>query len=336
MQENMITMEPTNSTAALSWAACTQANPYANFGDALSPVMVAAISGLEIRHAAFDSSSERMVAVGTIGHAQKNGILHFWGTGLDATRNPYGLDDRGYFKPENTVFHVHATRGPRTAAAFRAAGIEAPSVFGDPVWLLPRIWSFDDVKKTAELGIIVHISELESREPDSAVLEKFKRYGIPESLQSSVKIIRTLAEPTLEGLRGKVEEILSCKRILSTSLHGLVIPETYGVPCAWFANFGDGVGQTLDLNDDSINIDHRIRDFYLGLGQDRLSAYCLDRSASPNWEAGIKWIDETWQPVDKYSPDALIESFPLELAEWVRNGDAKWPVGAVLAPGQHY
>ena len=44
-----------------------------NFGDLLSPVIVAAFSGRAILHVPCMWPGERMVAIGTIGHLQKLG-----------------------------------------------------------------------------------------------------------------------------------------------------------------------------------------------------------------------------------------------------------------------
>jgi hypothetical protein len=54
-----------------------------NFGDLLSPLLVAALSGQLIRHVPHRSLSKRLVAVGTIGQRQKFGHAQLWGTGFD-------------------------------------------------------------------------------------------------------------------------------------------------------------------------------------------------------------------------------------------------------------
>ena len=143
--------------------------------------MVAAISGCVVRHAAFDSNSERLVAVGTIGHAIRNGTVHMWGTGLDAQRCPGSPNPAPYQRPAGTEFHVHAVRGPKTGAVLRAQGIAVPEIYGDPVYLLPKFWPMDHVVKTHEIGVIVHLTELASQDPAATVLDVMTRYGIPPS-----------------------------------------------------------------------------------------------------------------------------------------------------------
>lgn len=304
----------------VSWAASTADCPYANLGDALSAVMVAALSGRPVRHAAFDQKAERLAAVGTIGHAQKRGHVHFWGTGLDATRNPVDPTLGRYVIPPETRFTVHATRGPRTEAVLKGAGlIYTPGIYGDPVWLLPQIWPMGHVEKTHDIGVIVHLTELEAQTPESGTKAAMKRYAIPAEMEGRIRIINTLTPRTVAGLKAKIEEIAACRIILSTSLHGLVIAETYGIPCAWFATYGEGEETLLDLTDEQTRVDHRMRDFYLGAGATHLPAYCLVRNLDTDWDKAEAFVKRSWQPLS-YTGERLAEAFPLPLAAKDENG----------------
>jgi pyruvyltransferase len=295
----------------LCWAATTLRQPYANLGDALSPVIVSALSGLPIVHQRFDSPSERLASVGTIGHGLKNGSVHLWGTGIDGKRHPYHRHLTYYERPENTEFTIHALRGPFSAQVFEKQGIPVSDVYGDPVMLLPGIMA-PATEKTHELGIVVHISELSELKDGADVRNDLGRYYIPEDLRGSVKIITTLTDANLTALEDRVREMTACKRILSTSLHGLVIAETYGIPCAYFRPFGRGPLQ-VDLMDEQVFLDHRVRDYYSGMGLKTLRIFCRERKRPTNWERAIAAIDHIWQPVE-WSPQRLLETFPLPLA----------------------
>jgi hypothetical protein len=320
--ETLLRFNQERISVPLSWVATTNAHPYANLGDALSPVIVSAIAGYPARRASFDHPSERMVAVGTIGHAQKNGVLHFWGTGLDATLNPVDPSLNRYTRPPNTEFLVHAVRGRQTANVIREQGIAAPDVFGDPVWFLPRVMPMGHVRKTHELGVVLHISELVSADPQATVKEIFRRYNIPPSLAGSIRLINTYTAPNFNALTEKVEEIASCRRIVSTSLHGMVIAEAYGVPCGWFGTYDAG-RMILSVADAGQKIDHRVRDFYSGVGKPGVVAFCQDRGQEAPWEDVMAWIDKAWEPLN-YDGRALFNSFPLRQA--VSFADAVWPV----------
>lgn len=314
----------------LSWVWTTKQHPDANLGDALSAVMVSAISGLKIEPAAFDHSAERMAAVGTIGHAQRGGKVHIWGTGFDLNRGPAGIVG-AYQVPEDTTLVVHAVRGKQTAAGLRRLGVEVPDIFGDPVWFLPRLFPFADLKKKFELGVIVHISELDEATAQAAVRENLVRYNIPAELSENIRIINTYTDASLAGMRDKIEEIVSCRRILSTSLHGLVIAETYNIPCAWFST-NRGESGFLPI-DGSRAIDHRMIDFYGGAERDSVLSYLHPLHEETDWEKAMAFIDTHWQPLD-YTGEALFNAFPLPRA--VRFEDEVWQCSSEVLQKNRY
>ena len=164
---------------------------------------------------------------------------------------------------------------------------------------------------------------MDGRTPESRVKESLRRYAIPEAFRDRIRLINTHCPPTVEGMRRKVAEIISCRAIVSTSLHGLVISETYGIPCSWFATYGSGEVRMLDLTDPQQQIDHRMRDFYLGAGRSTLSSYCLDRSQLTNWGAVLDWVHNSWRPLI-YDDRRLIRAFPVPLA--VSPDDPVWPL----------
>jgi len=294
----------------LCWVATTRSRPYANLGDALSPVVVSALSGLPIVHRHFDSNSERFACVGTIGQNFSRGTVHLWGTGVDADRNPIHPQFRSYQRPPNTNFVVHALRGPVSAQIFRREGIDVPDVYGDPVWFLPSVMQ-PAIEPSYELGVVVHLTELSELFPTASTHEVLLRYRIPPELSSHVRIINTLTEPTFDAIEQKVKEITSCKRILSTSLHGLVIAEAYNIPCLYLRNSRKGATR-VNLENETEIIDQRMRDFYRGVGLKTLMTYSQKRSKETNWEDVIQAIDTHWQPL-AWNSEPFLETFPLPL-----------------------
>lgn len=295
----------------LAWVSTSPQHPFANLGDALSPIIVSALSGLPIVHRNFESWKPRLACVGTIGHGFKNGVVHFWGTGIDPRKNPIDPSLGPYRKPPKTAFHVHALRGPFTARTFRNQDIEVPEVYGDPVWFLPALIK-PAAEKRYELGVVVHLSELTELSDTAVVKETLVRYKLPPSLSDTVHIITTLTQPNFPALEQKVQEITACKRIVSTSLHGLVIAETYGIPCMLFRSLGDGAA-LAKLDEDKERVDLRVRDFYSGAGVKQLFVYGQRRSHSTNWEEVMAAIDTHWKPLE-WLPEPFLEAFPLPLA----------------------
>lgn len=308
------------STIPLVWVASTDQHPDCNLGDALSAVLVAVLSGKPVRRAAFDRPEERLAAVGTIGQNFRSGVIHFWGTGLDAARHPVHGANAPYGLAPDTQIHAHAVRGPFTGAALAAAGVVDPKIYGDPVLLLPKIIP-NEAGKTRELGVILHISELDEPTSKGRVKSVFERYAIPPGLRDDVILINTYTPPMFTALKAKVREIQSCRRILSTSLHGALLAEIYGVPCAWFATYKGGLVD-LPTADPAARIDHRFRDFYAGVGVAGVRAFAQDRGAPTDWRAAMDAIDRSWKPLS-YDGRALFDAFPL--AKAVAYDDELWP-----------
>lgn len=310
-RSQFFSVEQRQPAISLSWAATTKQRPFANLGDALSPIMVSALSGLPIAHRHFDTSISRLACVGTIGQEFKNGLVHFWGTGVDRTKNPVNRSLRYYQRPRNTAFYVHALRGPLSAQTLAREGASVPPIYGDPVWFLPALLP-PASQKQYELGIVVHLTELSELTDTATVQEKLLRYKIPSSIAADVKIVTTLTQPSFAAIEAKIQEITSCQRILSTSLHGLVIAEAYGIPCAHLRPNGRGKS-FLKLADEAKPLDHRFRDFYLGVGLEKALVYGQPPTEQTNWDDAMQAIDRYWQPLN-WTGEDFLEAFPLPLA----------------------
>jgi hypothetical protein len=276
--------------------------------------MVALCSGLPIARIPFGSTAPRMAAVGTIGHGFSGGAVWFWGTGSSLYRNPFAAIDQKelYTTPANTEIHIAATRGPLSERILSADGvIERPGIYGDPVWLLPHFHT-RPVAQTWDLGVILHLSDLTDREMEVHFNPLHERYIIPPEFSGSVKLITTVAPVSTRAVFDKVDEIRSCRRIVSTSLHGLVIPESYGIPCLYFGVRGkEGLVQVPPELD--TGLDPRIVDLYGGLRVRRFPIYQQPRRRRTDWAAVMKAVDDAWEPRSLNS-DALLEALPVEPA----------------------
>lgn len=298
----------------LAWAGSTLQMNYLNFGDALSPVMVSLLTGKPVHRVPTRSASPRMAAVGTIGHGFEGGDVWFWGTGCSNWRNPGKPEaEREPFVPTaDSRFHVNATRGPVSERLLTGGG-RGTGIYGDPVWLLPRFYD-QPVPKTWKLGVILHLSELATREMEAHPLPEFGRYVVPDELRNDVHLITTVTPVSIDGLKDKIDEIRACERIVSMSLHGMVIAESLGIPCLYFSPIGRAAGiADLDLNADP-TLDLRLVDLYRGLGRDTLRVYVQPRKDATDWEALMAAIDANWNPIDLLDADALVEALPFPVA----------------------
>lgn len=179
-----------------------------NFGDLLSKYLVEKISEKETtfihprKQPWYKRNKTNLLAIGSIiHHASQDSIV--WGSGIiDNSQNILRANFR-------------AVRGPRTKDYLLKLGYDCPAIYGDPAILLPDYYN-PKVEKKYSLGVIPHYHDFEKAQ------EIF-------SGQEGVKIIDLL---TMD-VEGTTWEILECEKILSTSLHGLIVAHAYQIPAIW-------------------------------------------------------------------------------------------------------
>lgn len=198
-----------------------------NFGDILSPYIINQLSQQEVLHKNFYRGSwgaiksfikcivtlqlkrtvhinypfdKNILGIGSIiSLGNKNSIV--WGSG---------------FMNENEIFRggqIFAVRGKLTNNKLINQGYRGCNVFGDPALLVPLLISPNN-KQLYEIGIIPHIKETEYFKAQYSHL-----YKIIDLRSFDVKKI--------------IQEITSCKYILSTSLHGIIVSHAYNIPALW-------------------------------------------------------------------------------------------------------
>ncbi|WP_380065689.1 polysaccharide pyruvyl transferase family protein [Dankookia sp. GCM10030260] len=317
-------IESAGGAIPLSWVRSSVGTPLGNFGDAASAVVVAAIAGRPVTHRAFNSKRRRIVAIGTIGQGQSAGAVHVWGTGFDPKRAPVEPRDAAFFAAPDVEYAIHATRGPYSRGVLLRAGIPAPDVYGDPAWFLPRILH-PKPERRHELGVIMHISELETPSVTANPLSHLMRYRGGEA--EGVHFISTYHQPTWQGFQDKLAELLSCKRIISRSLHGMLLADAYGIPCLYMSDGEPGM-QRLDIEAGYGSVDHRFADAYRGFGRTRLAAFGLPKDQPSPWAEVMVAADQMWEPI-AFSGKALFEAFPVRPA--VSFDDGIWPFPTELA-----
>ncbi|MHA6344177.1 polysaccharide pyruvyl transferase family protein [Roseivivax sp. CAU 1761] len=180
-----------------------------NFGDALSARVTAHAAGRPVVHAAPKAAD--LFAVGSIlqivrrthqGPRPDGSRPWIWGSGA---MRPIRLD----FLPH---VRVAALRGPITESLL---GVEAQA-YGDPGLLIAEALGAAPERQD-RVGLVPHMAHVGS-----------------EALRALVA-----REPRLHliDVRGAVEtvcrEIAACAHVVSSSLHGLVVADAYGVASTW-------------------------------------------------------------------------------------------------------
>lgn len=312
LSQDLLDLVAAKGSIPLSWVTTTGKENYLNLGDALSAVIVGMMSGLPVHHVAAKSQAVRLAAVGTIGHMFSGGDVSFWGTGTSPHLNPnQSAEDKvPYTRPADTRMTVYATRGPFSRRVL-APDAPGPAVYGDPLWLLPRFHSAPREKRH-ELGVILHLSELADRDYEAHPKEGALRHVVHEADRGTVKLINTVTPISVDALRERLDDILSCKRIISTSLHGMVFAESYGIPCLYFSprSAAAGLGKIALAQEEGLDL--RFVDLYRGIGEETLDVWYQPRKQETDWQAVIQAIDNIWAP-KRFDEEPLIEAFPLPL-----------------------
>ncbi|MDZ7736266.1 MAG: polysaccharide pyruvyl transferase family protein [Gammaproteobacteria bacterium] len=201
-----------------------------NWGDALNPVLAKWLSGKRVIHSRY--ISKRLddtvhMAVGSILHTLHSPNTVVWGTGFIDSRHELKAVPR----------EVRAVRGPLTRRKLVDMGVACPEVYGDPALLVPFLYR-PAVKKKRQLGVILNHME---RTP--GIIGRFHGSG--------VHLIDMNA-----GIRRVVDEALSCSMIASSSLHGVILADAYGIPNVW-----------LKLSDRPVGDDFKYRDYLASAGR---------------------------------------------------------------------
>jgi len=192
----------------MNWA--TQGVIRHNWGDKLNDWMGRKISGLEVVHRAdIYPYPPRPIHywIGShlaTGCADQNAVI--WGAGCISNTVP--LTGR----PKT----ICAVRGWLSNERLKEAGLTAPGVVGDAALLLPRLYEPERTLERCSLGIIPHCFEW-----DEEFYRKTREWEDARVIDIS------------GGIEEVIEQIIACDRVVSSSLHGIICADAYGVPAIW-------------------------------------------------------------------------------------------------------
>jgi pyruvyltransferase len=234
-----------------------------NFGDFLSKVVVDLI--LAKRGMTLGDETDRtrqLLAIGSILHFARDGAI-IWGAGVN-----------GKISPTEHKYHhldVRAVRGPLTQEFLMRRGISVPPIYGDPALLLPHLTS-NRFSATQFLGpgFVPNLHDL----PE---LKDFNLAGVPVIAST-------------QSWNRCVEAILRHALILSSSLHGIIVAEAYGIPARYVR-----LTQHEHL--------YKYEDYYAGTGR---PAFTYAKSLAEGVEMGGER-----PPI--FDPQSLLDAFPFDL-----------------------
>lgn len=185
--------------------------PY-NLGDTLSRVVVEYM--LSRKGLTLDTWVKKRRLLFAVG----SGILHsyadavIWGNGIE--RKISGILETLHRKPIRKL-DIRAVRGPLTRKYLQQLGHKCPEVYGDPAILMPMIYR--PKKSNDNGGGIIVIPQFVT---ESALR---KQYPDEEFVSMNTKDYAVV-----------IDKIYNSKKVVTSSLHGIILAETYGVPAVFF------------------------------------------------------------------------------------------------------
>ena len=252
-----------------------------NFGDAVGPWLFAKITGKQPVNGRGRMLRDAPVAsVGSIINIIDQDGTRIWGTGL---MGPLSRDavKRMSAMPRVSVL---AVRGKRTRAELISSlGWDVPETYGDPALLLPRFLPPQGRQITSNrIAVVPHYLH--------------SKY-FSEATNNDTYVV-----DVEQGMEQVVQEIAAARACISTSLHGVIIAQAYGVPWTW-----------LRIADQKLGGDKfKFEDFFSTLDESAVQSVSISSSDIATLDFQELARDAAL-PDLQISLDALMDSFPTEL-----------------------
>ena len=184
---------------------------------------------------------------------------------------------------------VHATRGPLSRKILTNLGFACPEIYGDPGIIVRHFYNPQPQIQNYKIGIIFHQSHQKLIDKNLDLLNN-----------ENIKIISINREGDSE-VEDFIDDVHSCHFIFSTSLHGIVIAQAYGIPFQW-----------LRIKETSIHRDEefKFKDYFLGINSPFQPPLIIDTINKSTIESMKKFNFQKNNIIPDYQP--ILEAFPKE------------------------
>ena len=260
-----------------------------NIGDTLGPVVVDWV----LRQKGIDpekpvAQTRHLATIGSIIGRGKCDIT-VWGSGILKNDGSLKHSAEMRLKRHRTLYHrrmdFRAVRGPCTREIILAAGYQCPQVYGDPAVLMPLIYQPRPCQRKG-VCLIPHHRTSVSQEAGGQYTLQLR----PETAESNAIF---LLDPKTDDYRAFIDTLVSAERVVTSSLHGIILAESYGIPTV-FLDWG--------MDDQPT----KFYDWYLSTGREPRRARTLEDALQAE-PAELPRLDAMRQ--------ALLDTFPYDLWE---------------------
>lgn len=215
--------------------------------------------------------TKHLYAIGSILLGYQDATI--WGSGFGYDRTNSKLwKYNAYLHRHYHKTDIRAVRGPRTRAIFEKMGIKCPEIYGDPAVLTPLLYNEKPSPKR-EYILIPHYSKFDKYSSDNNVLCTFQ-----------------------DDINNFIKELLKAKLVISSSLHGIILAEAYGIPAVLLSDT-----PTKDIT--------KYEDWYLSTKRIKIP---IVNSIDEALKYEVEPLD---MEIVKNMQDRLLEVFPKDLWE---------------------
>ena len=192
-----------------------------NLGDDLNVYMLKELTGKRVfvNNQFYHRPMRSYMCIGSVMDWMANEQTSVWGAGIITPP----LQQQAINKLQ--AANILAVRGAYTRNLLIENGISCPAVYGDPALLLPYLFNPKVRKVRNRIGFIPHFYDKNNKNVER-LLKECEGDGILIKIQG------------YENWHETIRQILSCDYIISSSLHGLILSDAYGVPNLW-VSFSD-------------------------------------------------------------------------------------------------
>lgn len=131
-----------------------------------------------------------------------------WGSGVHCAHNVRCIYEQRRFRK----YDVRLLRGSVSGEILKSAGYSVPDVYGDPAVIMPLIYHPMSTEKEHDVSVVLHLGQ---------------EHDVYQ--QNNVNYINVATY----DYRHFIDEIVRSRLIISSSLHGIILAETYGVPAVF-------------------------------------------------------------------------------------------------------
>ena len=248
-----------------------------NFGDELNIYMLKELTGrhISIYKDYFHFKKKNYLVIGSLIEQFTDSNTIVWGSGA-IIGGTFSLKDR--------PAQVCAVRGRLTREYLIRNGVNCPEVYGDPALLISSVYK-PSVEKKWKVGIIPHVNDIN----DPVVSDFLQKYNF----------IHLISFKEYNDWHSVIDEINECEFILSSSLHGLILSDAYGIPNVW-----------IKISDRIIGGSFKYLDYFSGVDRKTLEPVCLQKI--DNLSKFIDSMIHQYEPI-RFDRQKFIEACPFEI-----------------------